>query len=83
MASRRAYADEFAVRVNRAVVLLADRSPADAVLQDELGVEVERAPKKLPHVPTEQEIQAFIGVANDAVTQSQMVNANNPNAYDQ
>jgi predicted HicB family RNase H-like nuclease len=31
MASRRAYADEYAVRVNRAVELLADRSPADAV----------------------------------------------------
>ncbi len=31
MASRRAYADEYAVRVNRAVELLADRSAADAV----------------------------------------------------
>ena len=31
MASRRAYADEYAVRVNRAVELMADRSPADAV----------------------------------------------------
>src|ERR671931_537141 len=31
MASRRAYADEYAVRVNRAVELLLDRSPADAV----------------------------------------------------
>ena len=31
MASRRAYADEYAVRVNRAVELLSDRSPADAV----------------------------------------------------
>lgn len=31
MASRRAYADEYAVRVNRAVELLADRSPADVV----------------------------------------------------
>jgi predicted HicB family RNase H-like nuclease len=31
MALRRAYADEFAVRVNRAVVLLADLVPADAV----------------------------------------------------
>jgi hypothetical protein len=40
MASRRAYADEFAVRVNRAVVLLADRSPADAVrgLEAEFGL---------------------------------------------
>lgn len=37
MASRRAYADEYAVRVNRAVELLADRPPADAVraLRDE------------------------------------------------
>ena len=31
MASRRAFADEYAVRVNRAVELLADVSPADAV----------------------------------------------------
>jgi hypothetical protein len=31
MALRRAHADEYAVRVNRAVVLLRDRSPADAV----------------------------------------------------
>ena len=31
MASRRAYADEYAVRVNRAVELLVDRFPADAV----------------------------------------------------
>ena len=31
MAPRRAYADEYAVRVNRAVELLIDRSPADAV----------------------------------------------------
>ena len=31
MASRRAYADEYALRVNRAVELLADVSPADAV----------------------------------------------------
>src|SRR5919109_2560751 len=31
MASRRAYADEYAVRVNRAVELLVDRSRADAV----------------------------------------------------
>jgi len=28
-------------------------------LRDELGIEVERAPKKLPYVPTEQEIRAF------------------------
>ena len=31
MAGRRAYADEYAVRLNRAVELLGDRSPADAV----------------------------------------------------
>ncbi len=31
MASRRAFADEYAVRVNRAVGLLVDCSPADAV----------------------------------------------------
>lgn len=31
MASRRAFADEYAVRVNRAVVLLGDLSPADVV----------------------------------------------------
>jgi predicted HicB family RNase H-like nuclease len=31
MASRRAYADEYAVRVNRAVGLLVELSPADAV----------------------------------------------------
>src|SRR5215207_4287710 len=31
MASRRAFADEYAIRVNRAVELLADRSAADAV----------------------------------------------------
>ena len=31
MADRRAYADEYAVRVNRAVVLIADHSPAAAV----------------------------------------------------
>ena len=37
MASRRAFADEYAVRVNRAVELLADRSPAAAVRA--LGVE--------------------------------------------
>jgi|SRR5664279_3657330 hypothetical protein len=31
MASRRAYADEYALRVNRAVELLAELAPADAV----------------------------------------------------
>jgi len=45
MASRRAYADEFAVRVNRAVVLLVDRSPADAVrgLQAQFGLSERQA----------------------------------------
>jgi predicted DNA-binding transcriptional regulator YafY len=45
MASRRAYADEYAVRVNRAVVLLADRSSADAVrgLQAEFGLSERQA----------------------------------------
>jgi hypothetical protein len=40
MALRRAYADEYAVRVNRAVELLVDLSPADAVrvLQAEYGL---------------------------------------------
>jgi len=45
MASRRAHADEFAVRVNRAVVLLANRSPADAIrgLQTEFGLSERQA----------------------------------------
>jgi hypothetical protein len=40
MALRRAHADEYAVRVNRTVELLVDRSPADAVrgLQAEFGL---------------------------------------------
>ena len=40
MASRRAHADEYAVRVNRAVELLVELSPADAVrgLQAEFGL---------------------------------------------
>ena len=40
MALRRAHADEYAVRVNRAVELLVDLSPADAVrgLQSEFGL---------------------------------------------
>ena len=37
MASRRAFADEYALRVNRAVTLLVDLRPADAVRA--LGVE--------------------------------------------
>jgi hypothetical protein len=45
MASRRAYADEYAVRVNRAVVLLTDRSSADAVrgLEGEFGLSERQA----------------------------------------
>ena len=45
MALRRAHADEYAVRVNRAVELLADRSPADAVraLQAEHGLSERQA----------------------------------------
>ena len=42
---RRAYADEYAVRVNRAVVLLRELSPADAVraLQAEFGLSERQA----------------------------------------
>jgi predicted DNA-binding transcriptional regulator YafY len=45
MAVRRAYADEYAVRVNGAVELLRDRSPADAVraLQAEHGLSERQA----------------------------------------
>jgi predicted HicB family RNase H-like nuclease len=45
MASRRAFADEYAVRVNRAVELLVDRSAADAVraLQTEHGLSERQA----------------------------------------
>jgi predicted DNA-binding transcriptional regulator YafY len=45
MASRRAYADEYAVRVNRAVVLLVDLAQADAVraLQAEFGLSERQA----------------------------------------
>jgi hypothetical protein len=45
MALRRAHADEYAVRVNRAVLLLRDRSPADAVrgLQAEHGLSERQA----------------------------------------
>jgi hypothetical protein len=47
MASRRAYADEYAVRVNRAVELLSDRSPADVVraLQAEHALSERQAPR--------------------------------------
>jgi hypothetical protein len=45
MADRRAYADEYAVRVNRAVALLADRSAADTVraLQSEYALSERQA----------------------------------------
>lgn len=45
MASRRAFADEYALRVNRAVGLLADCSPADVVraLQAEHGLSERQA----------------------------------------
>jgi hypothetical protein len=45
MALRRAHADEYAVRVNRAVALLGRRSPADAVraLQAEQGLSERQA----------------------------------------
>src|SRR6266542_1559734 len=45
MALRRAHADEYAVRVNRAVALLGRRSPADAVraLQVEHGLSERQA----------------------------------------
>jgi hypothetical protein len=45
MALRRAYADEYAVRVNRAAALLRNRAPADAVraLQAEFGLSERQA----------------------------------------
>lgn len=45
MASRRAHADEYAVRLNRAVALLAERSPVDVVraLQAEHGLSERQA----------------------------------------
>ena len=45
MALRRAHLDEYAVRVNRAAVLLRERSPADAVraLQAEFGLSERQA----------------------------------------
>ena len=45
MASRRAFADEYAVRVNRGVSLLVDRSAADAVrvLQSEYALSERQA----------------------------------------
>jgi hypothetical protein len=55
MASRRAYADEYAVRVNRAVELLADVSPAEAVraLQAE-------------HALSERQARRYVSAAREA-----------------
>jgi hypothetical protein len=54
MASRRAYADEYALRVNRAVELLGDRSPADVVraLQAE-------------HALSERQARRYVNVASE------------------
>lgn len=54
MASRRAFADEYAVRVNRAIELLADRSPADAVR----ALEVE-------HALSERQARRYVNAAID------------------
>src|ERR1035437_5811713 len=54
MASRRAYADEYAVRVNRAVELLVDRSPADAV----------RA-RQAEHALSERQARRYVNAALD------------------
>lgn len=55
MAFRRAYADEYAVRVNRAAVLVRERSPADVVraLQAEFGLS-ERQARRYVNVAVEQ-----------------------------
>jgi hypothetical protein len=55
MAFRRAYADEYAVRVNRSVVLLRELSPADAVraLQAEFGLS-ERQARRYVNVALER-----------------------------
>jgi len=52
MAGRRAYADEYAVRVNRAVELLACLSPADAVR----ALEAE-------HLLSERQARRYVNVA--------------------
>jgi hypothetical protein len=52
MASRRAFADEYAVRVNRAVELLAEVSPADAVRA--LGLE---------HALSERQARRYVNAA--------------------
>jgi predicted HicB family RNase H-like nuclease len=54
MASRRAYADEYAVRVNRAVELLIDLSPADAVR----GLQAE-------HVLSERQARRYVNEARE------------------
>src|SRR5437588_81497 len=53
MALRRAHADEYAVRVNRAVELLAELSPADAVrgLQAESGLSERQARRYVDAAP--------------------------------
>ena len=55
MALRRAYADEYAVRVNRAAVLLRELAPADAVrgLEAEFGLS-ERQARRYVNVALEQ-----------------------------
>ena len=55
MALRRAYADEYAVRVNRAAVLVRERVPADAVraLQAEFDLS-ERQARRYVNVALEQ-----------------------------
>ena len=55
MAVRRAYADEYAERVNRAAVLLRELSPADAVraLEAEFGLS-ERQGRRYVNVAIEQ-----------------------------
>ena len=55
MASRRAFADEYAVRVNRAVELLADVSPADAVR----ALQVE-------HALSERQARRYVNAARSA-----------------
>lgn len=52
MAGRRAYADEYAIRVNRAVEFLVDRSPADAVR----GLQAE-------HVLSERQARRYVNAA--------------------
>jgi hypothetical protein len=55
MALRRAHADEYAVRVNRAVVLLRDCSPADAVR----GLQAE-------HALSERQARRYVNAARAA-----------------